>query len=183
MLHRKGFTLVEILFVLIIIATIVAFAVPSYNRTKQRARYEAAVGVLVNVGNAVQSINQDLRNIGSAVRLPINGDFTHVVDSEVHMGVDETFSHFMENCDDNADCVLGAMYQKYLQEEIPADTGYQFFAVDGNSSACAGQCRGIACMCSQFAAGNSMAPACFYGANMLANGTIERIKLPSCERN
>ncbi len=181
MLHRKGFTLVEILFVLIIIATIVAFAVPSYNRTKQRARYEAAVGILVTVGNAVQAINRDLRDIGSNVQLPIDGDFTQVVDSNVEMG-NETFSHFMENCND-ANCVLGAMYQKYLREEIPADTGYRFFAVDGNSSACDRLCSGIACMCSQFAASDSMVPACFYGANMFADGTIERIKLPSCGRD
>ena len=56
-----GFTLTEMLFVVLIAAGILVFAVPSYKRAKERSAYEAATGLLVKLGSAVQTFEKDLQ--------------------------------------------------------------------------------------------------------------------------
>ena len=58
--RKAGFTLVEMLVVVVIAAAVVLLAVPSYKRTQSRARYDAAKGLLIDLGMAVLSLQGDL---------------------------------------------------------------------------------------------------------------------------
>lgn len=50
----------EMLIVVIIAAAVAVMAVPSYNKTRDRVRYDEAKGLLIDLGMAVQSLQGDL---------------------------------------------------------------------------------------------------------------------------
>ncbi len=58
---NKGFTLLEVLIVVVIAVSVAAFGVPAYKKSQERNRYLAAQGVLMDLGNAVRTFRQDLR--------------------------------------------------------------------------------------------------------------------------
>ena len=68
--NKKGFTLLEILIVVVIAASVLLFAVPAYKRTQDKSVFTAAQGVLIELRSAVQSVRQDLAAGGSSVQLP-----------------------------------------------------------------------------------------------------------------
>ena len=55
-MQKKGFTLMEMLIVIIIISVMVVFATPAYKRAQARAKYQASLGTLVQLGAAVQML-------------------------------------------------------------------------------------------------------------------------------
>ena len=57
---RAGFTLLEVLVVVVIAISVTAFAVPAYKKTQERSKFLAAQGVLLDIGNAVLSLRNDL---------------------------------------------------------------------------------------------------------------------------
>ena len=187
MLRKKGFTLVEILFVLIIAAVIVYFAVPAYKRTKEHASYEAAVGMLLNVGNAIQNVKHDFAMKGINLQLPrTNDSFVLVTDpgARYRMGATQTPAQYFGDCSSDKinSCVLGIMFQRGYLKEVPApSTGYNFYAIRGTPIATIpGNCNcsnSVACMCWK---PTTSAPSCYQGAKMYADGTVERIKTSSC---
>ena len=58
---NKGFTLLEVLIVVVIAVCVAAFGVPAYKKSQERNRYLAAQGVLMDLGNAVRTFRQDLK--------------------------------------------------------------------------------------------------------------------------
>lgn len=58
---NKGFTLLEVLIVVVIAVSVAAFGVPAYKKSQERNRYLAAQGVLMDLGNAVRTFRQDLK--------------------------------------------------------------------------------------------------------------------------
>lgn len=64
---KRGFTLVEMLFVVIIAATALALALPSYKSMRERGKFQAASGMLIDLGSAVESITRDLAMQGVSV--------------------------------------------------------------------------------------------------------------------
>ena len=60
---RGGFTLVEVLAVVVIAVLVTMFAVPSYRRAQERNRYLAATGVLMDMGNAARMLHADYPDI------------------------------------------------------------------------------------------------------------------------
>lgn len=56
---RSGFTLAEMLIVVVIAALVVVWSVPSFKRSQERARYDSAKGLLIDFGMAVQAMRGD----------------------------------------------------------------------------------------------------------------------------
>ncbi len=59
-MFKKGFTLVEILIVVVILASVVAFGVPSYRKAQVRARFNAALGTLTQLGGGINNLYSDI---------------------------------------------------------------------------------------------------------------------------
>ncbi len=59
MKNRHGFTLLEVLIVVVIAVSITAFAVPAYKKTQERNKFLAAKGVLQDLGNGVRTLRAD----------------------------------------------------------------------------------------------------------------------------
>lgn len=60
MKKQTGFTLIEILIVVVIAVSVAAFALPAYKKTQDRSNFMAAQGVLVELGNAVMMLQEEL---------------------------------------------------------------------------------------------------------------------------
>ena len=60
-MFKKGFTLVEILIVVVILASVVAFGVPSYRKAQVRARFNAALGTLTQLGGGINNLYSDIQ--------------------------------------------------------------------------------------------------------------------------
>ena len=59
-MQNKGFTLIEILTVVVIIAMAVVISVPTYKQSKAASMYQKAQGQLAQIGTAVQAFQRDL---------------------------------------------------------------------------------------------------------------------------
>lgn len=200
MFTKKGFTLVEILFVLVIMAGIVAYAVPSYKRAKERSRYEAATGTLLNVGNAILSLRRDLAtryeygvDFPSSTSFLITNTASSATSASVQVGCNQTSRDFIAagvQAGSTNQYFVQSLYQfDYLEDfESNIASGYNFYAINGNATVCGNQCRKsdgatsdvVACMCQSSTSGTS---GCFYGAKMYVDGTIERFTKSGSECN
>ncbi len=69
MFFKRGFTLVEMLFVVIIAAGALALALPSYKNMRERGKFQAASGMLIDLGSAVEAITRDLAMQGVSVQM------------------------------------------------------------------------------------------------------------------
>ncbi len=192
MLRRKGFTLVEILFVLVIVAGIVAYAIPAYKRSQERSRYEAAVGTLVSVGNAIESLRKDLSwKENYTFTFPTGaGSFQMPVSGQVQLGCIDTPGYFISHGGSNTNKRFAATLFALNYLEPLASDGYNFYGInegEGKPAVCGNNCQKpaeseviapvIACMCQKSI---SNATGCFYGARMYATGRIERFKADKC---
>ena len=187
MQRKSGFTLVEILFVVIIAAGILVYAVPSYKRAKDRSTYEAATGILMDIGGAIQALERDLSMDGFDYTFPSNNNKMVSMWEDASSdpaSLSRTPVEFIKLAESYGAVQLDNHFQKALflghyLEAIPSNTGYLFYAVRNGSSACDGLCADPevrACMCKS----SDTADGCFYGAMYLSDGTIKRIKLDAC---
>ena len=55
---KKGFTLIEIMIVVVIAVTVAAFAVPAYKRSMERNKFMAAEGKLIELSSALRNVQQ-----------------------------------------------------------------------------------------------------------------------------
>lgn len=58
-MQKKGFTLLEVLIVVVILASVVLFAVPSYKKAQVRAQYDAALGTLTQLGEGLRLLYEN----------------------------------------------------------------------------------------------------------------------------
>lgn len=172
---KRGFTLVEVLFVVIIAAGVMAFAMPAYKRMQERANYNAALGTLLDIGNAVNSLKRDLKaNTGVSITFPNSSSYAITTSSVVFPSTEVSGSWnqwLVSNMSD--DRFVGALFTfKYLKP-IQNTKDYNFFVVNGNASVCSGKCQGdvVACMCK-----SGTTYGCYYGAKLLSDGKVERLK-------
>ena len=187
MFAKRGFTLIEILFVLIIMAGIVAYAVPSFKRARERSQYQAAVGILMDIHQAIAAFKQQYPSVAG---FPFNS--THYYAMFTGSGFWEIAAidegerpdHYVlyKSPESKKDWRFNAMLLLLKYMEITAGTNtYNFYALgsafDGsNSDICQGKCadgsdEATVCMCQSSTADGS---GCFYGANMFADGRIVR---------
>ena len=53
---KKGFTLIEVMIVVVIALAVTAFSVPAYKKAQLRNQYTAAQGVLIQVASGIRSL-------------------------------------------------------------------------------------------------------------------------------
>ena len=70
---QKGFTLLEVLIVVVIAVSVAAFAVPAYKKSQDRNRYMAAQGALIDLGNGVRALRADLAVDAPSKAFPTSG--------------------------------------------------------------------------------------------------------------
>lgn len=59
-MQKKGFTLLEVLIVVVILAAVVLFAAPAYKKMQARAQYNAALGTLIQLGEGIRMTYEDI---------------------------------------------------------------------------------------------------------------------------
>lgn len=130
-MFSKGFTLLEVLIVVVVAVVVTMFAVPSYKKSQDRGRYMAASGVLVELGNAAVMVREQYpgKNWG-ATSVTANSSAT--------------------TCPDAAPSSLMAAMQgcKFLNKIVfdgGKFMGYSY-KVNPNGSVSCGKCMGTACM-------------------------------------
>jgi type IV pilus assembly protein PilE len=92
MRHNSGFTLIEVMITVLIVAVLASIAVPSYNEYVQRARITEATSNLADMRNKMERYYQDNRswtpgggitapcNANTVAPLPPAGNFTFACD-------------------------------------------------------------------------------------------------------
>lgn len=55
-MNKNGFTLIEVMIVVVIALAVTAFSVPAYKKAQQRNQYTAAQGVLIQVASGIRSL-------------------------------------------------------------------------------------------------------------------------------
>ena len=190
MWRKKGFTLVEVLFVLVIALGIAAYAVPNYRRSQERSRYEAALGLLTTYGNAISAMERDMESDGYNFTFPRTTTYfqippTTVNTTGVQIGSVEQWTDIVGlrnigNASNANRAFMWAMLKYKYAEKLPStDSGYSFYAIGTNTaSICGGNCKQnqaggspvMMCMCQN----TTNSTGCYYGARMLRNGRIEK---------
>ena len=68
MQHKRhgGFTLIEVMLVVLIGVVVTLFSVPAYRKNQDKNRYLAASGVLMDLGNAARMFHADYPNVSIA---------------------------------------------------------------------------------------------------------------------
>ena len=192
MWRKKGFTLVEVLFVLVIALGIAAYAVPNYRRSQERSRYEAALGLLTTYGNAISTMERDMESDGYNFTFPMTTTYqippTTVNTTGVQIGSVEQWTDIVGlrnigNASNANRAFMWAMLKYKYAEKLPStDSGYSFYAIGTNTaSICGGNCKQnqaggspvMMCMC-QNSTESARSTGCYYGARMLRNGRIEK---------
>lgn len=72
----KGFTLLEVLIVVLIAVMVTMFAVPAYRKAQDRNRYLAAVGVLMEMASAAQIMHEDFPDYTNSLTVTENAEWT-----------------------------------------------------------------------------------------------------------
>ena len=86
---RRGFTLLEILLVVLIAVLITMMAVPAYKKAQEKNRYMAASGVLVELGNGIQMVREQYPSVlVTNESITANSDINAITDAptEANLG-------------------------------------------------------------------------------------------------
>ena len=63
LVSKRGFTLLEVLIVVVIAVLVTTFAVPAYRKAQMRTRFMAATGVLTDIDNAARMVHEDFPTV------------------------------------------------------------------------------------------------------------------------
>ena len=210
---KKAFTLVEMLFVVIIAAGVMMFAMPAYRKVQERSRYSVALGLLQDYGTALLSMRQE------GLKCPFGGKVVQIkwntsvcmIPGAAHQTLQEAMEQKEGVAAKNQYCLqlLAALYEM-CNKIGPEDTDYNFFLVHQATDVgdfvktddpCRLQCvykhpissrqlntsKVLACMCKPLPVDNrplgkeAKEPgACFLGAKIMLDGTVERIVDTGC---
>lgn len=182
MRKNNGFTLLEVLIVVVIAVSVAAFAVPAYKKTQEKNKYLAAQGVLLDVGTAVRALRADLKMEGgnkfptSTTPLTLSSSYQNSVGSSL--------SSELKN-QDNTNLLYSLFSRRYMQK-IAYDAGttnkYKgFFLVicpDGtatSSSCCGNNSSVVACMYNDSLGTSSSTAGQYWGARFFEDGSIKRV--------
>ena len=176
-MRRKiaGFTLVEMLVVVMIAAAVVVWSVPSYKNAKNRSRYDAGKGLLIDLGGAVMALRGDLSMVNK--KYPTDNSTLQVTKSTVQDVGSTTMYDYVthESMTSNAQFSKGLIYYDYLPK-IAFDSsgntyrGYSFYVcpVGVVGTGCCTTANTVACMV------DSSADAKYRQARYLTTSEVER---------
>ncbi len=153
---NKGFTLLEVLIVVVIAVSVAAFGVPAYKKSQERNRYLAAQGVLMDLGNAVRTFRQDLKIDCISNKVDVK-TFPYSTTDDVQLAYSwQTTTQEGDLSSLTTDAAMGAAMftRKYMSPiQFPTGTsvykGYSFYICPQNSSSpsncCGGDSSVVAC--------------------------------------
>ena len=205
MFRRNGFTLVEILFVVIIAAGILMFSFPSYRAMRERARFQAASGMLIDLGNAVESITQDLALQGVSVRVGSSSPYYFKYEgASATLAAQQTLAENVKKVAAGRsrekrvlDLLLGAGYLK----DFTPKGNFSYYVLTNSVSPSAntvGLCtkstdetplngQVIACMVKDNSgeanSDRATSDECYAGARYYKGGRFQTIRTPGCKTN
>ena len=127
---KRGFTLMEVLVVVIIGVLVTLFAVPAYKKMQDRTRYMAATGVLVEIASAAQMLKEAGLN---ATNIAVSSNATADIDAAPTAGT-----------------AVGWLQSKNYLGKIPFENGmfkgYTYRMSTSGSVTCSSNVTGWACM-------------------------------------
>ncbi len=188
MFTKRGFTLVEILFVVMIAAGVLAFAIPAYKKTQARAKYERSLGALDLLGNALVSLQREctLKGINISYCRPADGmsavtfggrTAADYENTTLNAALTEAFGNSAKFMD-----VL-ANFDFLRKNAVPIGADYDLYityfpsSYSGSDTPCSGLCNGentLACMCA------TSGDPCYLGAKYQKDGSVVRLYTNAC---
>lgn len=180
MFLKRGFTLVEMLFVVIIAAGALALALPSYKNMRERGKFQAASGMLIDLGSAVESITRDLAMQGVGVQTGT----TYVVVNDSNMSFSPNEAQRKQTLKQVFNGLSGSdtsrilkllKYFKYLKNFVEHPS-FTYYVGGGTGSKCGGD-NVVACMIKP----NPDSKDCFAGARYYKGGRFETIRMADCK--
>ena len=154
-MYKKGFTLAEMLVVVIIAAAVVVLAVPSFKKTQERARFDAARGNLISLGGAVQALREDLHIAGNACTYPKSTSAVQIVRSHLFTGTVNPLEDVKNYCTSDTTLSKALFELDYLpnlafDKDASTYKGYSFYVCpeSGTPECCVASngVHAVACM-------------------------------------
>lgn len=179
MRRENGFTLLEVLIIVVIAVSVAAFAVPAYKKTQEKNKYLAAQGVLLDLGTAVRALRADLRAEKENAKFP---SLPTVMEVAHQTSEDTSLSQELQDQDDAMLC-RSLFFRRYMQP-IAYDSGntYKGFSFvlcpDGTSSklmCCNSNSAVVACMYNNSLGASSSTAGQYWGAAFMNNGSLTRL--------
>ena len=185
---KKGFTLLEVLVVTVIAASLLLFAVPAYKRAQDKSNYTAALGVLTELRGGVLGLRQDLKMAGSSKKFPLDSVGVQIGPSYFDPSLpsySETLAQSVEDVDESnyAYALFSHNYMQPIQlDELGAYKNYHFYVCgeSSNTQCCLANTKTVACMldwdsCSRPSKG------VYYGARINEQGEVTVLENNSCQ--
>ncbi len=169
MKKKKGFTLLEVLIVVVIAVSVAAFAFPAYKKTQDRNRFSAAQGVLIDLGNGVRMLRADI-----SFNYPTSA--TSVPTSWQSSSLDQDTALTTSNAG------IALFARKYMSP-MPFDSGnsykgYYYYICPENTASSTACCQSnssvVACMYDSSYASRPTKGQ-YYGAAFYEDGSIKRL--------
>ncbi len=166
---KKGFTLLEVLIVVVIAVSVMAFSVPAYKKTQDRNRFMAAQGVLMDLGSGLRSLRADL-------------NFNYPTEAKLVQASWQTLT-MTQDADITSTNANAALFARKYMSPIPFDyansyKGYHYYLCPEKTASSTGCCQSnsdvVACMYdSEYASRATKGQ--YYGAVYLTDGTVQRV--------
>lgn len=180
MRRKNGFTLLEVLIVVVIAVSVAAFAVPAYKKTQEKNKYLAAQGVLLDLGTAVRALRADLRAEGGTTKFPSSATTTMQDTDQTSVGTSLT----QELKNQNVDTLRKSLFSRRYMQPIAYDSGstYKGFSFvlcpDGTDSSelcCSSDSDVVACMYNNALGASSSTAGQYWGAAFKEDGSLKRL--------
>lgn len=181
---QKGFTLLEVLIVVVIAVSVAAFAVPAYKKSQDRNRYMAAQGALIDLGNGVRALRADMVTDAPNKTFPTSSSYLAVNSSwQSTSGTNYTNSKD-KSLSELDNTTLGyALFSRRYMSPISFDSGnsykgYMFYICPQNTSTssvcCQSNSNAVACM-SDSGYASRPTKGQYYGALYTLDGNVTRL--------
>lgn len=180
---QKGFTLLEVLIVVVIAVSVAAFAVPAYKKSQDRNRYMAAQGALIDLGNGVRALRADLAVDAPNKAFPTSGYLAVSASWQGTSGTNYTNSKDKPLSELNNTTLGYALFSRRYMSPIAFDSGnsfkgYLFYICPQNTATssvcCQSNSNAVACM-SDSSYASRPTKGQYYGALYTLDGNVTRL--------
>lgn len=185
-MQKKGFTLLEVLIVVVILASVVLFGVPSYKKTQARAKYNASLGTLVQLGEGLRMLYKDSGKVWNqdAKGLNKSNTFKEELIANIELSEDFVLSDLNLSDKSDQDAFLAALIARgYMTMPRFEETlGYNYYIcpIPGDkASACCPVNNEDVIACMEITTCSDTNKE-YAGAYFLKDGTYQRIARHSC---